>query len=184
MRSGVDPRLRDSCFVVLGIAVGAGFDQDALGAMLRWPLAFLLMGCVLWLVLVLSRAILTRFFGFDGRSALLAGAPGHLSFVIAFAADSRLDVARVSIVQSVRLLALTLVVPYIAILLGVEVSSTIAPQGARIGLVPLAVLACAAVLLGRVLARLSVPAPLLLGAWSHPPRRICPGLPPGSCRTG
>ncbi|APE43728.1 AbrB family transcriptional regulator [Sulfitobacter alexandrii] len=164
MRSGMDSRLRDGCFVVLGIAVGAGFDQDALGAMLRWPLAFLLMACVLWLMLVLSRLILTRFFGFDPRSALLAGAPGHLSFVIAFAADSRLDVARVSIVQSVRLLALTLVVPFIPIALGVEVSGTIAQQGPGIAPGALAAVAVAAVVLGRLFARVSVPAPLLLGA--------------------
>lgn len=164
LRTGVDLRLRDACFVVLGIAVGAGFDRDALGAMLRWPLAFVLMALVLWLILVLSRAILTRFFGFDGRSALLAAAPGHLSFVIAIAADSRLDVARVSIVQSVRLLALTLVVPFVAITLGVEVASNIAPQGQEMEPAALVLLALISLGLGQVFARLSVPAPLLLGA--------------------
>lgn len=164
LRTGLDPRLRDSCFVVLGIAVGAGFDHDALGAMLRWPMAFVLMAGVLWLILLISRVILTRFFGFHGRSALLAAAPGHLSFVIAIAADSRLDVARVSIVQSVRLLALTLVVPFVAIGLGVEVSGSIAPQGKELGLTALAAIALLSLGLGKVFARLSVPAPLLLGA--------------------
>ncbi|MFG6590870.1 AbrB family transcriptional regulator [Sulfitobacter sp. 1A12157] len=43
VRTAVDPRLRDACFVVLGIAVGAGFNQDAVNAMLRWPLAFVFM---------------------------------------------------------------------------------------------------------------------------------------------
>ncbi len=164
LRTGVDLRLRDACFVVLGIAVGAGFDSDALGAMLRWPLAFVLMALVLWLILVASRAVLTRHFGFDGRSALLAAAPGHLSFVIAIAADSGLDVPRVSIVQSVRLLALTLVVPFVAIALGVEVSGNIAPQGQAMGLGTLAMLALVSLGLGQVFAGLSVPAPLLLGA--------------------
>ncbi len=164
LRTGIDLRLRDTCFLILGIAVGGGFDQDALGAMLRWPLAFIFMALVLWLILIVCRTLLRRFFGFDGRSALLAAAPGHLSFVIAVAADSGLDVPRVSIVQSVRLLALTLVVPFVALAMGIEVSANIAPQGQAMPLPQLVVLALLAYVTGRVFARLSVPAPLLLGA--------------------
>ena len=164
VRTGIDVRLRDTCFLLLGIAVGAGFDQDALGAMLRWPLAFFFMALVLWLILIVCRGLLCRFFDFDARSALLAAAPGHLSFVIAVAADSGLDVPRVSIVQSVRLLALTLVVPFAAIALGVEVTADIAPQGQAMALPHLIAVASLAYGLGHVFARLSVPAPLLLGA--------------------
>ena len=56
MQTGVDDRLRDVCFVVLGLAVGAGFDADALGAMVRWPLALVIMGCAMWLILLICRA--------------------------------------------------------------------------------------------------------------------------------
>lgn len=164
MPTAIDPRLRDACFLVLGVAVGAGFDRDALEAMQRWPLAFVFMALVLWLILMISRALLQRFFGFDGRSALLAAAPGHLSFVIAIAADSALDVPRVSIVQSVRLLALTLVVPFVALALGVEVMGDIAPQGVPMTPGVVMILGVLAFGVGRIFAQLSVPAPLLLGA--------------------
>ena len=164
LRTGVDARLRDVCFVIIGVAVGAGFDGDALGAMLRWPLAFIFMAVVLWLVMVVSRFLLTRYFDFDRRSALLAAAPGHLSFVIAVAASGGLDVARVSIVQSVRLLALTLVVPFTALAMGVDVTGAVAPQGRAMTLVELAAIAVLAIAVGLVFARLRVPAPLLLGA--------------------
>lgn len=164
LKTAVEPRLRDVCFVILGVTVGAGFNADALGAMLRWPLAFVLLAVLLWLILVVCCWILVRFFGFDGRSALLASAPGHLSFVIAFAQESGLDVARVSIVQSVRLLGLTIVVPFVAMAMGVNVSGNIAPQGEVMVPYALFALLVLAVGLGWVFKRFSVPAPLLLGA--------------------
>jgi membrane AbrB-like protein len=108
--------------------------------------------------------MLSRFFGFDARSALLASAPGHLSFVISIASDTGSDVARISITQSVRLLALTLVVPFVALWLGVEMTGSVAPQGAIMGFWGMMVVFMLAVVVGVVFRRLSVPAPLLLGA--------------------
>ena len=164
LRCGIDVRLRDACFVILGIAVGAGFDNDALGAMLRWPLAFLFMAVVLWAIMFICQVMLVRFFAFDARSAILASAPGHLSFVIAIAADTGGDVARISMTQSVRLLSLTLVVPFVALAMGIEVSSNVAPQGVLMQVPVLGAVVIAAVALGLVFQRLKVPAPLLLGA--------------------
>ena len=156
--------LRDVCFVILGIAVGAGFNADALGAMVRWPLAFAFMGVVLWAILMLSRGLLAGVFGFDRRSALLAAAPGHLSFVVAMAAELGSDLGRISIVQSVRLLSLTILVPFMALWMGIDVPENIAPQGLPAPLVDLALLATAGVLLGLVFGRIGVPAHLLMGA--------------------
>ena len=164
LRTAVAPRLRDACFVLVGLAVGAGFTSDALGAMVRWPLAFAAMGGLIWLILVLSRWLLKRYFGFDGRSALLAAAPGHLSFVIAIASDTGADVARVSVTQSIRLLSLTLVVPFLAMLLGVDLGGEIMPGGQSLDPLALAVLLVLALVVARLFARWSVPAPLLMGA--------------------
>ncbi len=164
LRTGVSPRIRDVCFVVLGLAVGAGFDSDALAAMVRWPLAFAFMAIVMWAILVTCRAILGRFFGFGPRAALLASAPGHLSFVVAIAADMGADLARISITQSVRLLCLTIVVPFLALAMGIEVSANIAPQGEVMAIPQLVILAAVGGAVGLVFVRLSVPAPLLMGA--------------------
>ena len=164
LRTAIDLRLRDACFVVIGLAVGAGFDTDALGAMLRWPLAFVFMAVIIWLIMAICCAMLVRFFGFDARSALLASAPGHLSFVIAMASSTGSDVARISITQSVRLLALTLVVPFVAVAMGVELSGNIAPQGEPVALVQLVIMIALAIVVGLLFQRVSVPAPLLLGA--------------------
>ena len=163
VRTTIDLQLRDACFVVIGIAVGAGFDSDALGAMLRWPLAFVFMSLIIWAIMALCQWLLSRFFGFDRRSALLASAPGHLSFVIAMATDTGSDVARISITQSVRLLALTLVVPFAAVAMGVNLGGNIVPQGIAMGNVSVVILIVLAVALGLVFQRWSVPAPLLMG---------------------
>lgn len=164
LRSGIDFRLRDLCFVILGIAVGTGFDGDALGAMLRWPLAFIFMAFVIWAIIFVCRHMLVRYFRFEPRAAILAAAPGHLSFVIAAATELGSDVARISVTQSVRLLCLTLIVPFLALALGVEVGGNIAPQGSLMGIGAMVGLFAAALAAGLLFKRLAVPAPLLMGA--------------------
>ncbi|MBD3663414.1 AbrB family transcriptional regulator [Sulfitobacter aestuariivivens] len=164
LRVEIAPGLRDVCFVVLGVAVGSGFDRDALGAMIRWPLAVLFVVVLIWMMLLICRRVLVRQFGFDHRAALLAGSPGHLSFVVAYAQESGADVARVSIVQSVRLLCLSIVVPFVALWMGVDVNGAIAPQGEIMPLLTLLVVFATALLVARVIAHLRVPAALLLGA--------------------
>ncbi|MEW9918719.1 AbrB family transcriptional regulator [Marimonas sp. MJW-29] len=164
LRVSVAPRLRDTCFVILGLAVGAGFDADALAAMVRWPLAFAFMALVMWGILVTCRFMLVRAFDFAPRAALLAAAPGHLSFVVAMAADMGMDLARISITQSVRLLTLTILVPFIALLLGIDVAANIAPQGELMRYADLLVLVSLGVGAGLIFMRIGVPAPLLMGA--------------------
>jgi membrane AbrB-like protein len=164
LRVTIVPRVRDTCFVVLGMTVGAGFNPEALGTMIRWPLAFAVMAVLTWAVMVGCRAVLVRGFGFDRSSALLAGAPGHLSFVLAMAESGGRDMVRISVTQSVRLLLLTLVVPFVAMALGVDLSTAVLAQGQGWPLWVLAVLAVLAVSVGRLFQRLGVPAPLLIGA--------------------
>lgn len=163
-RVDIAPRLRDLCFLILGLAVGGSFDADALAAMVRWPLAFAFMALVMWAILITCRAVLIRWFRFEARSAVLAAAPGHLSFVVGMAADIGADLARISITQSVRLLSLTILVPFVALLLGIDVATNIAPQGETMQIGYLAVLAVLGVLVGLLFRRISMPAPLLMGA--------------------
>ncbi|WP_037968336.1 AbrB family transcriptional regulator [Sulfitobacter guttiformis] len=164
LRVDIAPRLRDSCFVVLGLTVGAGFSADALETMMRWPLAFVVMAVLTWGVMVACRSVLVRGFGFARDSALLAGAPGHLSFVIAMAEGNGRDVVRISVTQSVRLLLLTLVVPFVAVAMGIDLAGAVLPQGQAWSIWVLACLALLAVVAARGLGHLRTPAPLLIGA--------------------
>jgi membrane AbrB-like protein len=179
VRTTIHPGLRDACFVVLGVAVGSGFDADAAAAMVRWPLAFVFMALLIAATLLLSQWVLSRFLGFDRRAALLTAAPGHLSFVIAMASEMKEDVARISMAQSVRLLALTLLVPVFALALGLDVVGLVMPAGSPMSIMNLTLLLAAGFATGLVLKRLSFPAPLLLGAMMVSGAGHLSGLTPG-----
>ncbi|WP_394196010.1 AbrB family transcriptional regulator [Litoreibacter albidus] len=160
----IAPLLRDIAFLFIGIGIGAGVNAEAAAAMLRWPLAFVALAVMLVLAMILCRAVLVRAFGFDARSAVLASAPGHLSFVIALGEAYRVDLARVTVGQSIRVLLLTLTVPAIAALMGVDLSEGLRPQGDVLGVGYIAVLVVLSLIAGVILNRLKVPAPLLIGA--------------------
>jgi uncharacterized protein len=159
----IDP-VRDLCFLVLGLGIGAGFDPQAGSALLRWPLAFAVLAVSLAVTMVLCRGVLTRGFGFDARSATLASAPGHLSLVMSLATDLNSDVARIAVVQSIRLLFLTLSVPFIAVAMGYEFDEIALSDGPPLSLRALAGLTAVSVVVGLLFRRLRFPAPLLLAA--------------------
>jgi len=130
VRMELGDRLRDIVMVVLGLGIGAGFDASASAAILRWPLAFAVLALMLLVSLLINRMILTRGFGFDRKSAVLAAIPGHLSLVLGIATGSGLDVGRIALVQTIRLLSLTVVVPFAAMAMGYELQASVMPVGA------------------------------------------------------
>lgn len=160
----IAPPVRDIGFIVLGLGIGAGFDPQAGGVLLRWPLAFVVLAGALVVTMILCRAVLVRGFGFDSRSATLAAAPGHLSFVLGLATDLNIDVARITVVQSIRLLFLTISVPFIAVAMGYDFSDLVLSGDAPLPIGSLAGLVVAAIGVGLLFSRLRFPAPLLLGA--------------------
>lgn len=163
LRVGIAEPVRNACFVVLGLGVGSGFTTDAGAAIQRWPFAFAAMAAMLAVTMFLTRTILARAFDFDRRSAILAAAPGHLSFVMGLSQDLGADTARIAVVQTLRVLALTVTVPYAALALGYRMDPVVLPQTAPMAMSALAVLAVLGIVLGLLFRRLLLPAPLLLG---------------------
>ncbi len=171
---------RDVCFVLLGIGIGAGFNAQATAAILRWPLAFLIMAIMLVAILQICSIVLVRCFGFDRRSAVLSAAPGHLSFVLGLASDVDGDVGRIAVVQTIRLLALTISVPFVALAMGYEMSAVAVFGGAPMSLGQILALVVAAIGVGMAFKRLNLPAPLLLGAMAVSSLSHASELTPGS----
>lgn len=164
LKLDVHPYLRDVVFVVIGVGIGSTVSEDTVAAMTSWPLAFVVLGLSLVVTMFLCSALLTRGFGLDPRAAVLACAPGHLSYVIGLSATLKVDALLVTVVQSVRLLSLTLVVPVMARLLGVELSSLPLGGSAPMPLVAFLALCAAGAVAGIIMARLRVSAALLVGA--------------------
>ncbi|WP_246333459.1 AbrB family transcriptional regulator [Aureimonas mangrovi] len=106
LRSRVPNRLRDAAFFFLGIQAGSGVTPEVLTQVHLWPASFAIQLGGVGLVVALTYVFLKRGFGWDRDTALFASIPGALSFVLAAASETRADMTRIVIVQSVRLLLL------------------------------------------------------------------------------
>ena len=105
--------LRNICFVALGVNIGTGVSPEAIDGIATWPVTVAIMGASLLASLALCRLVLERGFGFQPLTAALASMPGHLSFILGVAVDRGANVSVVGLVQSIRVLFLTLALPLI-----------------------------------------------------------------------
>lgn len=158
----ITPNLRDICFVFIGLSMGSGATPAVLDAMIKWPVSFVVLAISIYLIMVFGSLILTKIFNFKPIAALLASTPGHLSFVIAMAEDTGSDTQRIALVQSIRILALTLIVPFVLLSMDLTlpelefIRKVMSPQW-------IIALAATAGVAGFVLKKLKMPAAYLIG---------------------
>ncbi|MEL6197267.1 MAG: AbrB family transcriptional regulator, partial [Pseudomonadota bacterium] len=105
--------LRDGAFTAIGCSMGAGVTPDIVSEMLRWPLSLAILLLALAAMIAVSTTMLSRLFGFDRTTALLASSPGALSYTLALVSEGRGDPRAVMVLQSIRLFAITLGLPLI-----------------------------------------------------------------------
>lgn len=158
----IPDRLRDACFIVIGLALGSSVTPEILSAAAAWPVSLVGMCVSVGLVMLSGGLMFQHVFGMDRKTALLASSPGHLSYVISFSADVGADTAIISVIQSMRVLFLTLAVPVaVAILTDADMAMR-APIGQVLPLVNLAVLTVLSAIFGLVLVKVKVPAAFLI----------------------
>lgn len=162
MKLVVPVLLRNAAFLVVGLSMGSGVTPEVLHAARAWPLSFMALAFASLLLLFSAYILLRRVFGYDSITAALAACPGHLSYVLSLAASTKSDLASISIIQSVRVLALTLLVPLLVEMSGAmgEGQYTVPPAVSLLGLAAMAVPAFG---LGLLLQKVNVPAALLVG---------------------
>lgn len=155
--------LRDICFILIGVGMGSGVTPQVVEAAAKWPMAIFTLFVSLVLILQISSLLLRSLFGFDRISAILASSPGHLSYILGLSTDTGADIQRISIVQSLRVLVLTMLVPLIFVFMGEEqvdaedVNRLVIPWTHIVGIV------LASGFAGWGLKRLRIPAAYLLG---------------------
>ncbi|CAN7219402.1 AbrB family transcriptional regulator [Rhizobium sp. LjRoot30] len=162
LKLSVPDWMRNICFVIVGITMGTSMTPEVIDAAKTWPASFLLLIPAVMLIFYAGYFVLLKTFGYDRQTAMLAASPGHLSFIISLGVDSRCDVVTVSIIQSVRVLALTLTVPFIVDFLGLVSSEPPVVLG-DMALPVLAAAIVASAAIGFVFLKLKFPAALLLG---------------------
>lgn len=158
----ISPRLRDAGFLVIGLSIGSLVGPESIEAMMRWPVAFGLLAGLTLATPWAGRWLIPRLLPIDRDEAFLAAAPGHLSLVIALADSLQLSLTRPVVLASIRLMALTLLVPLAASLAGIEIGpglpqlAAVTPWAWILGQI------VAALLLAPVLKALKLPAHVLI----------------------
>ena len=103
--------LLDAALLVLGVSLGSSVGPESLAAAGRWPLSLLALMLTVPLIVGSAQLTLTRLFCWERREAFLASVPGALSYTLAVAVHEGLDVRRIAIAQSVRMMSIVLLVP-------------------------------------------------------------------------
>ncbi|NVO22690.1 AbrB family transcriptional regulator [Donghicola mangrovi] len=186
-------RLRDMGFLVIGSALGSGFRHEILGQVGGWALSLILLCLSIYATIAISRLILMKGFGKDSDTALLASSPGTLSLALSLAADGRGDATAVLILQCMRLLILSAVLPLGMITLGINPGASGGPT-VDLAALPLIAVLVAGAAVSWLIAKRKFPAAYLLGgmvvsAVAHV-TDLVHGMPPewlrfaGFCVTG
>lgn len=153
--------LRDLFFIALGLNIGTGATSETLQAASQWPATIAILGFGVLATLGLSRWLLVAWLGYDKTTATLAATPGHLSFVLGIASDRQIEVAPIAIIQSIRVLFITIGVPA-AVTWGFGDALPVIPEGESMTALHLAALVAVSIIVGWVFKRLNFPAAYLL----------------------
>ncbi len=111
-------RLARAMFLLTGIAIGAVVTPETIRGMATWPLSILMLASAMLCIIAGTSWYLRRVHALDPLSALFASFPGALAQVIALSAHSSADLRAIAVIQSLRVLLLTLGLPYVMALFG------------------------------------------------------------------
>ncbi|MDY8110309.1 AbrB family transcriptional regulator [Fulvimarina sp. 2208YS6-2-32] len=164
---GVPSLLRDLGFTTIGVTLGAGISPSFLSDLGRFPVSLAALTMTILLVMIVSSWLLRSFFKADRPTSILASSPGALSYALSLSTDGRggaIDVKAVMVLQSLRLLLITIVLPPVIAIVdgatGHEPIASIEPHTLDLP-ISFALIAVSA-LVGSVATKLRVPAAYLL----------------------
>jgi membrane AbrB-like protein len=154
------------CFVLIGMLLGAVVTPETLAGIATWPASVALLTVSALCTMVATTCYLRFAHGWDPLSALLGASPGAMAQVVALAAEFDADMRGVAIVQTMRVLVVTIGVPGGLALFGFAAGGVIVVPGPAGGssLVELAMIAIVSSLMAFAMGRLRVPGGLLFGA--------------------
>lgn len=153
--------LRNACFLTLGMSVGASVTPDVLATASAWFLSFAGLTLSLVASIIACNVLLRRVFGFDPMSSMLSAVPGHLSYILSLSIERQANTSRIAVVQAMRVFFLTLLVPVLLTLWGIE-GEAIGPASRPMAPVMIVLLYAVSAGVALLLWRLKVPAAWLL----------------------
>jgi uncharacterized protein len=153
--------LRGTAFILLGSSMGAAVTPQMLAKLEKWPVSIALLAVSVAATMIVGSQYLIRRHKWDLASARLSSVPGALSAVLAIAADSKGDLVKITISQTLRQIVLLSMVPVL-----IYVSPPIPAQTvlALATLADVVLMLAAATISSLICTRLKIPGGMLLGA--------------------
>jgi membrane AbrB-like protein len=152
-------------FGALGISLGAVATPETLKSVLAWPASIATLALTTICVTAATATYLRLVHGWDAVPSLFAAAPGALSQAVMMATQYHADVRGVAVVQTIRVVILTVGLPTLLGFLGLAVGlPSVAPVAVGDPLRELAILVTMSALSGIVLHRLKMRAGMMFGA--------------------
>jgi hypothetical protein len=157
--------LAQASFVLIGILLGAVVTPETLRGIATWPLSIALLMVSATMMMVAATAYLRLVHGWDPLSSLLGASPGSMAQVMALSAEFHANLRGIAIVQTMRVLIVTIGLPGGLALFGLAASPIpVAASSAAGSLGELAVLALASAASAMLMYRIKFPGGLLFGA--------------------
>lgn len=152
--------LRNAAFSIIGCSLGSGITKEALAQSLNWPTSLLALAVAVFLIILIGSRFLTRFFALSPETAVLATAPGAISYILAYAANGYGDIRAIIVIQNIRLVVVATLLPFLITHIGFTPVHTGVPD---ISSFPASFTVIAiALILGRIMMRWEIPASYLL----------------------
>ena len=154
------------CFVAIGILLGTVVTPETLRGVTTWPASVALLAVSTICMIIATTSYLRIVHRWDVLSALMGASPGSMAQVIILSTELGADLRAVAIVQTMRVLMVTIGVPGGLALFGFAAGGVIVVPGPASGssLVELAMIAIVSSLTAFAMGRLRVPGGLLFGA--------------------
>jgi len=123
----IPPQLRNVAFTIIGCSLGSGITKEALSQTGQWPFSLFALGIAVLVTMLTCSWVLSRFFSQSVETALLATSPGAFIYSLALAAGGMGDIRAIIVIQNIRLLVVTTLLPFVLDNFGFEPGHTDIP---------------------------------------------------------
>jgi uncharacterized protein len=154
------------CYVIIGILLGAVVTPQTIKGFATWPASIALLVAASVVMIGATASYLRAVHHWDRLSALMGASPGSMAQVIALASELGADLRGIAVVQTVRVLLLTVGIPAGLALFGLVAPAVPLPRGpAGLSALPeMLVVVAVSTAAALVLMRLRFPGGLIFGA--------------------
>lgn len=120
LTGNVPVQLRNIAFTIIGCSLGSGITKEALAQSAQWPISLMILGVAVGVIMICGSWALSRFYRLDPETAVLSTAPGAFAYTMALTASGIGDIRSVMVIQNIRLVLVTTLLPFILHYFGFE----------------------------------------------------------------